>query len=71
VGQDGVGLRWPAGQGPGGRPVGQANFWGQEGLVKIQKILQKFIGILEMKNVNLSEFWSTRKWERFSRLPRI
>jgi hypothetical protein len=24
------------------------SFWGQEGLVKIQKILQNFIGILEL-----------------------
>jgi hypothetical protein len=46
-------------------------FWGQEGLVKIPKILQNFIGILEMKRCELSEFWSTRKWKRFSRLPRI
>jgi hypothetical protein len=29
------------------------SFWGQEGLVKIPKILQNFIGILEMKRCEL------------------
>jgi hypothetical protein len=29
------------------------SFWGQEGLVKIQRILQKFIGLLEMKRCQL------------------
>jgi hypothetical protein len=79
-GRSGVGLGWPAGQGPGrARPVGRADlwengkksipnlifgltrileiksrsFWGQEGLVKIPKILQNFIGILEMKRCEL------------------
>jgi hypothetical protein len=29
------------------------SFWGQEGLVKIPKILQHFIGILEIKRCEL------------------
>jgi hypothetical protein len=47
------------------------SFWGQEGLVKIPKILKNFIGILEMKRCELELILENKKMERFSRLPRI
>jgi hypothetical protein len=37
------------------------SFWGQEGLVKIPKNLQNFIGILEMKTCELERILEHKK----------
>jgi hypothetical protein len=55
VGQGGVGLGWPAGQGPGrGRPAGRANLWKKS----IPNLNFGFTRILEIKS---RSFWGSRR----------